>query len=109
MAIDKLLDAVLVAYVRNKHEVNNVSDFSVDMKDELFNSIFENNTREINNEQRSYISQKLNSLTDEWVTSKDNDIQRISKPFVGSQTYIYDLMNSLRDIDSDVFIENKSL
>jgi hypothetical protein len=108
MAVDKLLDAVLVGYIRNIKNVHQVAPFTVAMKDELMGKI-NRTTRNISEGQFDYLSAKLASLADEWVAGQGASITCISKQFVGHLPYIYDLMHSLRDIDSDVFIENKSL
>lgn len=102
MALDKLLDAVLVGYVRNVNNIHNVAGFNVEMKNELMRLI-NVNTRNISQEQLNYLSAKLDSLAQQWINAPNQT------PPINNISNIYELMNSLRDIDSDVYIENKSL
>jgi hypothetical protein len=106
MAVDKLLDAVLVAYVRHVCNVQNVQDYNPKMKDALFNIIVRAN-RCLSDGQKAYLSAKLNHLSAMWIAGQGKDGILITKNQY--KNGIFDPMNSLRDIDYDVFIENKSL
>jgi hypothetical protein len=107
MAFDKLLDAVLVAYVRHVRKVNNVKGFDNQMINELYNIIISAN-RCLSNEQTEYLNAKLHQLGANWISGQQADIKLITIN-QNNHNGIFDPMNSLRDIDYDVFIENISL
>ena len=105
MAIDKLLDAVLVGFVRQLQN-QTPNQFTVAMADELKTILQQRITSD---EQRTYAMQKIDQLKEEWAREILNNS---NIHFIKSQYHpglVDDLMNSLRDIESDVFIENVSL
>jgi hypothetical protein len=109
MAIDKLMNAVLVAYARSVHDVNNVQGYNQTIKDEL-KVLIHNASRPLTVEQIDYIDHKLDLLGLEWVQGQSNGNSNITKRrFRENEPYLFDLMHSLRDIDEDVYIENQSL
>jgi hypothetical protein len=106
MAMDKLLDAILVAYARHAKGINNVQGYNSQIKDELFDIIKTN--RKLSAEQKGYLERKLNNLSSDWIAGKNAGKTHITSN-INNNNWVFDLMNSLRDIDSDVYIENKSL
>ena len=109
MAIDKLMNAVLVAYARSVHGVNNVQGYNQQIKDKL-KDLIHNANRPLTVEQIDYIDRKLDLLGLKWVQGEGNGITNITKDRFNEQApYLFDLMHSLRDIDEDVYIENQSL
>jgi hypothetical protein len=105
MAIDKLLNAVLVGFVRQLKN-DNPSQFVVAMADEL-NAIFEH--RIASEEQKIYARQQIDKLKGQWAIAiqiNPNIQFKKSQFYPGLVDY---MMNSLRDIESDVYIENVSL
>ena len=107
MALDKLLSAVLVAYVKHKHKIQGVKGFTQKLNEELLNIIFGAN-RGLNAEQESYFRKQLNILSANWIQGAQYGVEFIT-PNLYNNHYLFDLMNSLRDLDYDVYIENKSL
>jgi hypothetical protein len=107
MAMDKLLNAVLVAYTLHVKGVTNVAGFNTQMKDDLI-AIIINANRGLTYEQQDYLINKLNSLSAQWISKQQAGINLIVNN-QNNNNGIFDLMNSLRDIDYDVYIENKSL
>jgi hypothetical protein len=108
MALNKLLNAVLVAYVKHIHNLDGVNGFNDYMKDELIDKILVAN-RGINAEQERYFRDQLNILSANWIQGVQNGVRLITPNPYNNDPYLFDLMNSLRDLDYDVYIENKSL
>jgi hypothetical protein len=77
------------------------------LNEELLNKIFGAN-RGLNAEQESYFRDQLDILSANWIQGAQNGVEFIT-PNLYNNHYLFDLMNSLRDLDYDVYIENKSL
>jgi hypothetical protein len=108
MALDKLLSAVLVAYVKHNHNIQSVDGFNQGLNDGLLNKIMGAN-RGLNAEQELYFRNQLNILSAIWIQGAQNGVNLITKNPFNNEPYLFDLMNSLRDLDYDVYMENKSL
>ena len=108
MALDKLLSAVLVAYVKHKHKIQRVEGFTQELNDELLNKIMGAN-RGLNAEQELYFRNQLNTLSAIWIQEAQYGVKFVTKNPFGNDRYLFDLMNSLRDLDYDVYMENNSL
>ena len=99
MAVDKLMNAVLVGFVRQKLNVD-VKAFAL-IHSENLKAIFQE--RIVNEIQLNYIKLKLDELANTWRNTPVN----ITWNQLTNETF--DMMNSLRDIDQDVFIKNNDL
>lgn len=104
VAADKLLNAVLVGYVRQKLRKQHPEGFVKSDADSLFSLI---ESRIPDEYQKNYIQSKLDKLADAWVNLIHNGHARSYQELFKNPSF--DLMNSLRDIDPDVFIKNHNL
>lgn len=102
VAVDKLLNAVLVGYVRQKLGKNARQFISQDA-DELYGHI---SNRIINEQQKEYLKIKLDDLANKWIQLAGNDNFKYNELLKNPN---FELMNSLRDIDPDLYIQNNNL
>jgi len=110
MAIDKLLDAVLVAFTRQVKNTQ-ASQFTNAISNAL-SDIMQHRISSL--EQRAYVTQKLNEMATQWRNKIDGHTppsQILFKRNIHNKQpfLVSDMMNSLRDIEEDVYIENADL
>lgn len=98
MAIDKLLDAVFLGYLYQKVGLHPGNVPTVEMVDQ-FKSIFAD--RNFDNSVLEYVNQKIDRFSNRLIGLEGHTWHEIKSNF--------DIMNSVRDIDYDVFIENHNL
>ena len=112
VASEKLLNAILLSYVKDKLRLK-ANQFTRDKADDLFSEI---ENRISNEEQKEIVKNKLKFLGNRWAeyVSAINNLsydhlrgRKNSKQHPGKPEF--KLMNSLRDIDPDTFIKNTSL
>ena len=112
VASEKLLNAILLSYVKDKLRLK-ANQFTRDKSDDLFSEI---ENRISNEEQKEIVKNKLKFLGNRWAeyVSAINNLsydhlrgRKNSKQHPGKPEF--KLMNSLRDIDPDTFIKNTSL
>jgi len=99
---------VLVAFTRQVKNTN-APDFTNDITGELVQIMM---ARISSPEQQEYVSQKLTEIATQWqIKININQNVRFAKiPRRPQDPYLVsDMMNSLRDIEEDVYIENTDL
>jgi hypothetical protein len=98
MAVDKLLDAVLLGYLYHGRGLTPGQTPTQEMIDDLKHGFF---NRELEGIILDYINLRIDSLNDRLTGLHGQSWSVIKKEF--------DTMNSLRDIDAEVFIKNQNL
>ena len=105
MAIEMIFNAVFVGYMRMIKNIYQVPAYQETYKDDFI--VYINSLEHLDQVIKEKLIGKVITFNREWEIGIENDVRLITETI--NQPGIFDLMNSLRDIDKDVYILNKNL